>query len=449
MSIFVSKILFPIHEIAKGHRTIGFWKDLMNSEWYDSNAIRELQRKKLENLLLYAYENVSYYREIVDSCKINLSKFDALNELSRLPLLTKQIIKDNLDELKSGKAKNLIKSNTGGSTGLPLIFYQGKRRVSADVAAKRRATQWWGVDIGDPEIVIWGSPVELTKQDRFRAFRDRLFRTHLLSAFDMSSEKMAEYLSFIRNFRPRHVFGYPSSIYILCKFAQREGVDLNDLGVKVVFVTAERLYDYQRELINDTFGAPVANGYGGRDSGFIAHECPQGGMHITAENIILEVIDRECCVLPPGKRGEIVVTQLETHDFPFIRYRTGDVGVLSDQACPCGRGLPLLKEVEGRTTDFIIAPDGRIMHGLSLIYVLRETNGIEEFKIIQEGLDNFLVQIVTVPSFNSSNEENIRKGFQERLGKDVIVRFDYPEVINPEKSGKFRYVVSKVAEAFI
>ncbi len=91
-----------------------------------------------------------------------------------------------------------------------------------------------GVDIGDPEIVIWGSPVELTKQDRFRAFRDRLFRTHLLSAFEMSPEKMTEYLAFIRDFRPRHVFGYPSSIYILCKFAQKEGVDLSDRRVKEV-----------------------------------------------------------------------------------------------------------------------------------------------------------------------------------------------------------------------
>ena len=353
------------------------------------------------------------------------------------------------DRLISSEAVGLTKSNTGGSTGTPLIFYLGKRRISADVSAKMRVTRWWGVDIGDPEIVIWGSPVELSKQNRLRVFRDRLFRTHLLSAFNMSPEKMTEYLSFIRKFKPKHVFGYPSSIYLICKFAQKEGVRLDNLGVKVVFVTAEKLYDYQRELISDIFGAPVANGYGGRDSGFIAHECPQGGMHITAENIILEIIDKDGYVLPPGNRGEIVVTELESHDFPFIRYRTGDVGVLSEETCSCGRGLPLLQNVEGRTTDFIIAPDGRIMHGLSLIYVLREIQGIEEFKIIQEDLVNYQVQIITAHFFDNKIEESIRKGFQERLGNDITVQFDYPEVIKPEKSGKFRYVVSKVAEAYI
>ena len=109
MSSFIGNILFPVHELVKGHKTIEFWKELMNSEWYNSQDIRELQRKKLQSLLLHAYENVSYYRIIIDNYEINFSKIDALSELSRLPLLTKQIIKENLDELKSRKAKDLLK----------------------------------------------------------------------------------------------------------------------------------------------------------------------------------------------------------------------------------------------------------------------------------------------------------------------------------------------------
>ena len=126
------------------------------------------------------------------------------------------------------------------------------------------------------------------RQDRLKALRDRLFNTRLLSAFRMGPAEMDRYLRFLRRFRPRHVFGYPSSIELLCRFARKRGVPLDDLGVRAVFVTAEVLLEPQRRAISEAFGCPVANGYGGRDGGFIAHECPAGGMHLT-EDILVEV----------------------------------------------------------------------------------------------------------------------------------------------------------------
>lgn len=119
---------------------------------------------------------------------------------------------------------------------------------------------------------------------------------------------------------------------------------MNDLGIKVAFVTSERLYDYQRDDISRVFACPVANGYGGRDAGFIAHQCPHGGMHITAEDIIVEIVDKNGFPLPCGEAGEVVVTHLATGDFPFIRYRTGDVAVMSEKLCSCGRGLPVWRK---------------------------------------------------------------------------------------------------------
>ena len=179
------------------------------------------------------------------------------------------------------------------------------------------------------------------------------------------------------------IFGYPSSISLIAEHAVKHGRRLDNLGTKVVFVTSERLYDHQRETIEHAFNCPVANGYGGRDAGFIAHQCPVGGMHITAEDIIVELIDNKGESVPLGCEGEVVITHLATSDFPFIRYRTGDVAVLDEQSCSCGRGLPLLKEIQGRTTDFVVASDGTIMHGLALIYVIRDIPGVENFKIIQ------------------------------------------------------------------
>lgn len=220
---------------------------------------------------------------------------------------------------------------------------------------------------------------------------------------------------------------------------------MNDLGIKVAFVTAERLYDDQREHIAKTFGCKVANGYGGRDAGFIAHECPEGGMHITAEDVIVEIIDRDGHPLPTGEPGEIVVTHLATSAFPFIRYQTGDMGVLDDRSCPCGRGLPLLKEIQGRTTDLVVAADGTVMHGLALIYVLRDIPGILSFKIIQESLDQTRVLLVAGAGYGPQSHRHIEEGIKARLGSSVRVVIEEVRDIRAEKSGKFRYVLSHVS----
>ena len=225
------------------------------------------------------------------------------------------------------------------------MFYMGPDRVSHDVAAKWRATRWWGVDIGDPEIVVWGSPIELNAQDRVRQLRDRLLRTELLPAFDMSEANLDRFIERIKARRPKMLFGYPSALAYIARHAERRNERLDGLGIKVAFVTSECLYDHQRQQIEKTFGCRVANGYGGRDAGFIAHECPEGSLHITAEDLVVELVDSEGRVVPAGEPGEIVVTHLATRDFPFLRYRTGDVGVLDDRACACGRGLPTLREV--------------------------------------------------------------------------------------------------------
>lgn len=375
---------------------------------------------------------------------IEPEQFESLSALSKLPLLNKAAISANIESLKSVNAQSLTRSNTGGSSGEPLIFYLGKERVSHDVAAKWRATRWWNVDIGDPEIVIWGSPIELGTQDNIRAIRDSLFRSKLLPAFEMSDQKLQIFLDEIRLFRPKMLFGYPSALSFIARYAEKTGTVMNNLGLKVAFVTSERLYDEQRQQISKTFNCPVANGYGGRDAGFIAHECPAGGMHITAEDIIVEILDNQGTPLPCGESGEIVITHLASHDFPFIRYRTGDIGKLGNQLCSCGRGLPLLKEIQGRSTDFVVAQDGTVMHGLALIYILRKIPGINAFKIIQESLDLTRILIVSKSTLDLTTKKLITHEFQTRLGSDLTINIEEVSEIPLEKSGKFRYVISKV-----
>ena len=439
---FVSTLLFPAHEALKRHDSVAIRRALESSQWWSPQQLRDHQLERLKRLLRRAKEQVPYYRDLLAG--IDFESWWDTAELARLPFLTKPIISQNLERMKAGDAVGLSRFNTGGSTGKPLIFYIGRERVSHDVAAKWRATRWWNVDIGDPEIVVWGSPVELGSQDRIREWRDRLLRTRLIPAFEMSPANLDRFVAEIRRFRPRMLFGYPSSLSRIAAHARDKGVRMDDLGIRVVFVTSERLYDEQREMLQAVFGCPVANGYGGRDAGFIAHQCPQGGMHITAEDIIVEIVGDDGRPLPPGAAGEVVVTHLATGDFPFIRYRTGDVAVLSERSCSCGRGLPLLEEIQGRTTDFIVARDGTVMHGLALIYVLRDLQGIAQFKIIQHDLDETTVQIVRGDDYDPGSEREIVAEFRKRLGEEVNIRIEYPEEIAAERSGKFRYVVSHV-----
>jgi phenylacetate-CoA ligase len=385
---------------------------------------------------------VPYYRRVFDEARFDPSATRSLGDLARLPFLTKALIRANTDALKADDAPALRRYNTGGSSGEPLVFYIGKGRVSHDVAAKWRATRWWGVDIGDPEVVLWGSPIELGAQDRMRLLRDRLMRTKLLPAFDMSLANLDRFVAEIRARRPRMLFGYPSALAKVAAHAKARGQRLDDLGVRVAFVTSEMLYDHQRELIGNAFGCKVANGYGGRDAGFIAHQCPQGGMHISAEDIIVEIVGPGGELVADGEPGEIVVTHLATRDFPFIRYRTGDIGILAQRMCACGRSLPLLEEIQGRSTDFVIAADGTVMHGLALIYILRDLPGITSFKIVQESRQRVRVQIVAAADVPSAMEQRIRDGFRARLGASVEVTIERVDVIEPERSGKFRYVVS-------
>ena len=439
----VSSLLFPLHEIAKGHHTLRIRRSLERSEWWTVEALELHQVARLRALLIRAGKRVPYYRRLFGELRFDPESISSLHDLERLPFLTKDVIRKNLEDLKALGAR-LRLFNTGGSTGEPLQFFIGRERVSHDVAAKWRATRWWGVDIGDPEIVVWGSPIELGAQDRVRELRDRLLRTELLPAFEMSEKRLDEFVDRIRAVRPKMIFGYPSALALIAEHAARRGRNLWKAGVRVAFVTAEQLFEHQKKTIAEVFGCAVANGYGGRDLGFVAHECPGGGFHVTAEDVVVEIVDEYGNVVPKGETGEIVVTHLASAEFPFVRYRSGDLGALSEWLCPCGRGLPLLEAVHGRTTDFVVSEDGTVMHALAVIYAVRDVPGVKNFKVLQEDRSHIRVFLIPENGFSQEAEEKIRTRLAARLGKGVRISIERVDEIPRSRSGKHRYVESRV-----
>jgi len=444
----VTGVLLPLHESLKGHSTMRVHREMDTLQWRSPEQVGQYQLQRLRTFVSDIGANVPYFQRMFQELSFEPEQLAGLDDLRRLPFMGKPEIRANTEHLKALDARELQRFNTGGSSGEPLIFFLGKERVSHDVAAKRRATRWWGVDIGDPEIVVWGSPIELGAQDRVRLLRDKLFRTRLLSAFEMSAQNLDRFIAQIQQFRPKMLFGYPSSLALIAQRAQQCGKRMDQLGIRVAFVTSERLYDHQREQIEQVFDCPVANGYGGRDAGFIAHECPSGSLHITADDIVVEIVRPDGSPAVPGESGEIVTTHMATRDFPFVRYRTGDVAALATQDCPCGRGLPVLTDLQGRATDFVVAQDGTVMHGLALIYVLRDLPAVREFKIIQENLELTRVQLVPGEAWDDTVHEAVSAGVRERLGQGVRVEVELLEAIDNEASGKRRYVVSHVDHEF-
>jgi phenylacetate-CoA ligase len=437
-------ILFRLHERAKGHATFRFLREMEAADSLSQAELEALRAGKLRDLIEYAYAHVPYWKTRMREAGVEPEQIRTPGDLALLPLMRKADVRKNRALLRSDIAKQLASFTTGGSTGEPLIFDLSKRRVASRVACRMRTSRWWGVAVGDPELAIWGSPVEVKRQDYVRQVRDFFLSSRLLSAFEMNSETMSRYLDVLERGTCRQLFGYPSAIYLLCQQAVKEGRNLRRLGVKVVFVTGEVLYPHQRELISATLNCPVANGYGGRDSALIAHECPQGGMHVLSDAVILELLDPEGRPVAPGGPGEIVITDLNSHEAPFIRYATGDIAVMSSRSCPCGRALPLLDAVEGRSNDSIVAPDGRIINSLALIYSVREIDGIERFRVCQRAVDRFHVQVVRGPDFAGDAEDRIRRNWAQLLRTPVSVTFEYLDELPRDKSGKFRHIVSEI-----
>lgn len=444
----VKHVIFPLHEKLIGRNTYQYLEELEKLQWASRSELEDLRFRKLKELLVHAQQHTPFYAKRFAEAGFDPSKMTAIDDFNVLPLLTKAEIRQNIDDMQwHDSPGGLSRYNTGGSSGEPLVFYFDRRRQAYDAAARALTHRWWGIDIGDKELYLWGSPLEITKQDRIKDIRDMLTNQLLISAFEISPQQIPEIVDQFKKFKPKSVFGYPSTIALFCQMAKAQDFHLHDLGVEVIFSAAEVLYDYQREEIGEYFGGkPVVDSYGSREAGFISHECKEGTYHVMDSNYVLEFL-KDGEPVADHEDGEIVVTHLDAWGMPFIRYRTGDVARPASSMCACSRGFSSMEEIRGRTTDFIVTPDGRWQHALSIIYVVRDIEGVDEFKIIQDDVDDVTVLLkVHEDLYPAEGNQRIVNGFKKRMGQEVQVTVKMTDHIPRDASGKYRYVVSRVAE---
>jgi phenylacetate-CoA ligase len=440
--------VFRAQEAAMRRPTFAVLAGLERTQWLSPEALQAEQTVRLNQLLrtalLHSPWHAARLREAGLADRVQ-SGAVALADLALLPTMDKRDARDNVEQLVWRNAPGgVFKYTTGGSSGEPLIFYFGRARQAADAAGRLRARRWWGVEPGAREVYLWGAPVELNKTDRIKTLRDRLVNQLLLNAFEMSPARMDAYLVGLQAWNPLAVYGYSSSLALLAAHAEAGGIKLKLPALRVVSATGEPLFPHQRELVERVFGVPVSVEYGARDAGLMALESPDGVLLQMSETHLIEVLDVAGNPVVDGEEGEAVITSLVSDAQPFIRYRTGDVVRRSARSDPGGRSLAVLDAVVGRQTDFIVAADGRIMHALAVIYVLRAISGVGQFKLIQHALDRLEVQVVPDVRWNDTARAAVIEGLRARLGHTLEVDLKLQDAIAPEASGKHRYVVSHV-----
>lgn len=440
----IRKAIFFTYRAFRGYNTLKCLRMLTETQWFSEEKIKEIQRKKLRQLLKHCYKTVPYYRILFSENKINLDSNYLNDEFRKIPLLDKDRINANKEKIFSTKYKrsDLLQNSTSGSTGKKLVFYRdGKKGIYE--ATHFRNLEWSGVDICDRQTKLWGDPMDFSKAQNLKSkMANFYFPTLFLSSYEMSPKKMNLYTNKIYRFKPKYLTGYTSSLYLFADYLDKKNMDIK--GLKSIISCAETFYPYHREKIESVFKCKVFNRYGCREFSSIAQECEMHkGLHINAEHVWVEIIDEDGNPCNPGKRGQIVITDLDNYGFPFIRYKIGDIGIFSDKKCDCGRGLPLLEKVEGRTWDIIVGANGNRLVGS--FWLVKGIEGIKQFQIIQEKLDELILNLVVDESFTLIEKQKVLKRINENCGENMKVNIQFVDEIPTTESGKHRFIISKVS----
>ena len=441
------KILFPIYHFCKGDGLCKIIKAYKKSQWLSYEHLRLIQKKKLIKLLTYCKDNVPYYQNLIKVKSLWNEDLSEYHNFKKLPYLTKDIINKNKDSIvaNSVKKRDLGANSTSGSTGENLQFFQDKRCMLARQAVVWRNQKWVNCLYADKHASLWGAPFDLKKSQSIKGKLHALFAREIsLSSYELSEQSMEKYEKILNKYKPRLLVSYPSPLNTFAEFllANKKTIP----SIKSIITSAETLYEWQRSTIEKTFDCPVFDRYGCREFGNIAHECDRHeGYHINIERFFLEIINDRGKPVKDGESGEIVITDLDNYGFPFIRYKIGDIAAPSSRSCSCGRGLPMLERVEGRTFDVIKAPNGNRIAGTFWTLALRAYPGIKNFQVEQILINKIILRIVTDHDYSRQTEEKIIKLVQDRCGREMEINIIYVDRIPLTKSGKRKFVLSRLA----
>lgn len=404
-----------------------YYSWLNETQWWSRSELEALQLEQLKALIKHAYENVPYYRRVFDELRFKPGDIASLDDLQKIPLLTKEDVRNNQEELVAVNVhKRLLKLNsTGGTTGRPLGVYQdAENSYPREAAFRYRQWGWAGYRFADPLMTLRADPIARLEADGTRSWWDYKADDNelTLSSAMMTEAQLSGYVQIIRQFRPKFIQAFPSSLEILAKFIQRK--ELGSINVSAVFCESEALYPWQREMIQSVFGGEIFLGYGHTERAVDATECERHqGYHVSMEYGILEILggDGEP-ITDPGATGMVVGTGFDTYCMPLIRYATDDLALYTDAECTCGRHSAVVSDFTGRVQEFVVAKSGRLLPFTSTFASHAPFwSQVREIKFVQDREGELIVNAALAPSASPVEmERQIRQELFRRLDEDEL-----------------------------
>jgi len=428
-------------------RFFWFWARINRNPWRRPSELRNLQEKMFKSVLRHAYENTVFYYRLYRQHGIRPDDIKSLDDIRKLPVVFKEDLKQcSIEERfsRSFDIRRCREARTSGSTGEPFRIYSEPRAVDYLHALHLRRLfiygykPWYTIVILGP---FWAPGIPTLKR---RAIRPGFLNTFDFDANGLSaSDDPYENVSYLRAIKPQVIWSPPSYMRLLAEAVSKSGV--NDIKPRTIICGAEMLDPAARPLIESTFGVKVFDEYGTVDvaSRAIAWQCDKHeGYHINMDSVYLELINDDGDPVSAGEKGYIVATNLFRYATPMIRYMIGDVGVLSGERCSCGRSFPLIESIEGRSDDFLVMPDGRLISPFSAMVVLEDIPSIRRYQIIQEKVDR-IVLFVEPASRSTNVAEEVNSKCSQLFGDGVEVEIVLGP-INIVRGRKHRIVTSKV-----
>ena len=411
--------------------------DLRRNQYRKRDDLLNIQERNLRIILDHAFHNVQLYNSKFKLKGIRPNEIKKIEDLTKISMITKQEIKNGMQKNPRyvlDRNSNLNKcriSHTAGTTGMPLKIYKSKKDLYYNWARQSFVFFECGVKLRDKIIRILDTTIKKVYWfQKFGALRieDISIKQPIHDIINKLSKSKFDALQ-----------SYPTIYSLLTQH-----IENCKINPRIIFSAAETLSEKVRREINSVFNTELFELYGAHEFGRIAFECDQHcGMHAISDHYIIEVL-RDGEHVSPGEKGEIVITGLHNYTMPFIRYRIGDVGMLSDEVCGCGRNYPLIKGFEGRIDDFLELPSGRIISPRN-VNNLEYTEGVAEFQIIQKRRDKFLVKLVKGNGFSKNTISEIKEIIKSGcLGEEVNVEVKVVDRIERGKTGKLKNVISNV-----
>lgn len=417
----------------------------------DRNALHAFIEKRLNDLLLHAYQHTQYYHKIFDQIGIIKGGRADLSLIHEIPLLTKEIIRKNHNELVSDdfKKRGWYQNSSGGSTGEPVRLIQDRQFLRWANATNNYYYRNI-LNIDEPmvkKVLIWGSERDLfTGTMGIKAkIINWLTNNIMLNSFRMTSADIEKYIRTINTYKPNLIRGYAGSLYEICRYAQRNNLEI--YSPSVVVCAAETLNDEMRDQIESVFGRRVYNFYGSREVSNLAGECKDGLMHSFAFWNYLELLDEHNRPVKYREEGRVIVTNLFNYSMPLIRYEIGDTAVLGAESCSCGNVLPTFEKITGRITDHFVLKNGATVPAEFFIHMLGvvcNTGEIKQFQVVQEDYNKIRILAVIGAGLTEDYRKKVESKMKVAMGSDCEITWDFVDNIPKTLTGKYLYTKSLV-----